>query len=736
MLSARLRAPLAVLWGLICFLGSAASPHSLCAQEAPPLAATAPENTKQDDGKIALVMSMLLSSVQYAHKPFDDAVSSRLLDRYLDALDPQHIYFLQSDRDEFAQWRTTLDDLTKRGDISPALAIFARFQERLKQRADWADAALQNETFTFDGTDTFTTDRKKLPGPQTLEEAHQLWDSYLRYEYLQEKLNKATPEKIKETLTKRYDRSVRTMADFDTDDVLELYLDTMAHVYDPHTDYYGKSAAAGFNILINQSLVGIGAQLEGDPDTGYVKIVSLIPGGPAIRSKKLKAGDRILAVGQGNEGEMVDIQDMNLNKVVDLIRGLQGTTVRLSIHPAAAPDPATRVTVSLVRQQINLAEQSAKAQIVDLPASKGGKALRLGVVDLSVFYQDPQKNKSATADVARLLGKLKREHVAGVILDLRDNGGGSLPEAISMAGLFIKRGPVVQVRDQKGLVSVDEDTDPSVAYDGPLIVLTNRLSASASEIVTGALQDYGRALVVGDASTYGKGTVQTVLGMGSVMARLGMQTPADPGSVHLTIQMFYRPSGASTQLRGVTPSIVLPSLTNVLNVGERSMDNPLPWDRIPAARYTKVNRISAPLLVKLKARSAARVASDKDFAYLRTQIARLKKTQTEKTVSLNEQQRLKERQEAAALLAARRKAQAALPKSNKRIYAITLSNAGTPGLPKPLPANAPETASTASAPDPDADPADADTTPTNDVTLDETERILSDMIALGHQPAK
>ncbi|MDQ2687350.1 MAG: S41 family peptidase, partial [Armatimonadota bacterium] len=510
MLSARVRVSLAVLVGLICFFGSA-RPHSLRAQDASLPPAAAPENTKQDDGKIALVMSMLLSSVQYAHKPFDDAVSSRLLDRYLDALDPQHIYFLQSDRTEFDQWRTTLDDLTKRGDISPAFAIFARFQERLKQRTDWADAALQSQTFTFDGADTFNADRKKLAGPRDLDEAHRLWESYLRYEYLQEKLNKSTPDKIKETLTRRYARSVRTASDLDSDDILELYLDTMAHVYDPHTDYYGKSAAAGFNILINQSLVGIGAQLEGDPDDGYVKIVSLIPGGPALRSKKLKAGDKIQGVGQGASGEMIDIQDMNLNKVVDLIRGLQGTTVRLNIHPAAAPDPATRTVVPLVRQQINLAEQSAKAQIVDLPATTaGGKALRLGVVDLSVFYQDPEKNKSATADVARLLGKLNREHVAGIILDLRDNGGGSLPEAISMAGLFIKRGPMVQIRDQKGRVSVDSDDDPAVAYNGPLIVLTNRLSASASEIVTGALQDYGRALVVGDTSTFGKGTVQTV----------------------------------------------------------------------------------------------------------------------------------------------------------------------------------------------------------------------------------
>ena len=731
MLSARFRVFLAVLLSLLCFLGGA-GPRSLRAQETASPDASQPAAI-QDDAKIVRVMSLLLEDAHYSHRAFDDAVSSRLLDRYLDALDPQHVYFFQSDRAEFDKWRTTLDDLsTKTGDFTPALAIFARFQERMKERADWAAAALQTETFTFTGTDTFTPDRKNLPGPRDRAEAEALWLQQLRYEYLQEKLNKATPDKIKETLSRRYARSARAMAEFGPDDILELYLDTLAHVYDPHSDYYGKASAAGFNILLNQSLVGIGVQME--PDEGYAKVGALIPGGPASKSRKLKIGDRILGVGQGASGEFVDIQDMSLGKVADMIRGPQGTTVRLSIHPADSPDPATRIVVPLIRQEIKLEEQGAKAQIVDLPASASGKPLRVGVVDLPLFYQDPVKNKSATADVARLLAKLKKEHVAGVILDLRSNGGGSLPEAISLTGLFIKRGPVVQVRDQKGAVTVDEDTDPSVAYDGPLIVLTNRLSASASEIVTGALQDYGRALVVGDTSTFGKGTVQSVVGMASVLSHFGLQTQTDPGSIHLTVQKFYRPSGASTQLRGVTPNIILPSLTDALDVGERSLDNPLPWDQIPAAHFARVNRV-APFVARLKARSAARLASDKDFAYLRAQIVRFKKSQQQKTVSLNEPQRLKERQDTAALLAARRKELASRPKPKKRVYAITLKNADAPGLPPPLAATAPP-ATADSGTDPEADPADAGAAPEGDFTLDETERILTDLIAVDRRPAR
>ena len=705
-----------------------------------------------NDANIARVTARILERSHYSKQRLTDEVASKFLDRYMDALDNLHIYFLQTDVAEFEPYRTTLDDLTYKGDTAPAREIFRRFRERLNQQYEYATRLLTNETFEFKSDERVLLNRRTMPHPKNMAEAQSLWRERLRYEYLQEKLNIGRPEliadlvleklkagkpkevapalrektskekaeeivqlieeksgqqtpeaiaqavrqkldrenadEIVKIITRRYTRILRTVNDYDNDDVLQIYLSALTHVYDPHSDYMGKSELENFSIGMKLSLFGIGALLRSED--GFCKIQSLIAEGPAERGKKLKANDKIIAVAQGSQ-PAVDVVDMKLNKVVELIRGPKGTEVRLTIIPGDAADPSVRQTVSLVRDEIKLEDQAAKAKIIDLPADSG-QTIRFGLIDLPSFYaafeleggRSSGERKSTTTDVAKLLKKLQKEKVDGIILDLRRNGGGSLEEAINLTGLFIKEGPVVQVKGPDGTVDVDNDTDPSVAYDGPLIVLTSRFSASASEILAGALQDYGRALIVGDSSTHGKGTVQSLLQLAPIMRGLGGFTPsANPGAIKITIKKFYRASGSSTQLKGVTPDIVLPSFNNHAEVGETALDNPLPWDTIESAKFDKVNRIE-PALAELRKRSESRVAADPDFAFLREEIERYKKTLAEKSISLNEAQRLKEKKEADERMKARRKELAERPESKSKIYEITLKNADDPGLPAPV----------------------------------------------------
>lgn len=674
------------------------------------------------DGQIALVTARMLEKYHYLRQPFDTSVSSKFFARYLEMFDPQHLHFLQSDLAEFEPYRTNLDHLTlpDKGvpDARPATAIFNRFVERLEQRVAYVDQLLQTEKFTFETDERVVLNRKDLPYPKDLAEAKELWRQRLRAEYLQEKLGKmelkkkaaatgnkpsvkaadepadnatidskpkkSDPEEIVETLTHRYHRNLHTFIDWDNDDVLQVYLTALAHVYDPHSDYLGHSQLEGFAIGMNLSLFGIGAELM--TDDGYCVIHRLLPGGPASKSKKIKENDKIVAVAQSNQPP-VDVVDMSLNKAVQLIRGPKGTEVTLTLIPAGAASSA-RTKVTLTRDEIKLEDQEAKAKIIDLPKGTGGN-LRLGVIDLPSFYAsfDPSSSRSkseprsTTADVARLLTKLKQENVNGVILDLRRNGGGSLEEAINLTGLFIKDGPVVQVRDFDGTVQQDDDPDPSVLYDGPLIVLTSKLSASASEILAGALQDYGRALIVGDASTHGKGTVQSVQPLKPFIRAPASLMTNDPGALKLTIKKFYRPSGASTQKKGVVPDIVLPSIFNdAKEFGEQALENPLEYDTIRSAKFDRLNLVE-PYLPELRKRSAGRVAADKEFSYIREDIALFDKQQADKTVSLNEQERLKEKEEADGRQKARDKERLARTETPETVYEISLKQALLPGLP-------------------------------------------------------
>ena len=721
-----------------------------------------------DDARIAVITARLLEQGHYSRHPFDNEYSSRMLDLYLKALDPQHMHFLQTDLDKFEPYRTRLDDLTlKRGDTWPAYEIFTTFRERLEQRTEYAVVLLKDEKFDFSADERVTLNRKDLPAPKDLDAAKQVWRERLRFEFLQEKLARSGEKKkaavkktdstnaapavtkpvkpeaqeIAELLTKRYHRNLHIFQEMDREDVLEIYLTSLAHVYDPHTDYMGKSALEQFKISMSLALFGIGAQLRMDDD-GYCNIERLMPGGPAIKSKQLQEKERIVAVAQSNAAP-VDIVGMNLNKSVQLIRGPKGSEVRLTLE---SPETSVRHVVSLIRDEIPLEDQQAKSKILDLPGPNG-QTTRVGVIDLPSFYASfdtlNSRGKSdprfTSADVAALIKKMKEESVRGIVLDLRRNGGGSLEEAIKLTGLFIKDGPVVQVKGPEGEPIIDSDEDPSILWDGPLVVLTSRFSASASEIVAAALQDYGRALIVGDSSTHGKGTVQSLNQLKSFPQMQNLEVTPDPGALKFTIRKFYRASGASTQFEGVTPDVILPSVLNYSkDIGEKSLDYPLPWDTIESAKFEKVDRV-APYLPELKKNSEQRVAKSKDFAYVREDIANYRKHQEDKTMSLNEKERLKEKAEDDARQKARDKERLARKAPEPKVYEITLKNATLPGLPPPVVKtnslalkldSSGTSIVTAHAALPSGDPdADEDPAPPEvDPTLDETESILVDYL--------
>jgi carboxyl-terminal processing protease len=704
------------------------------------------EDERQSETSISKVVSSLLERSHFSRQAFDDAMSAKFLNRYIDTLDALHLHFLKSDIDEFEKkYRDSLDELTmKRGDASPCHEMFARLYQRAEQRANYAQELLRTEKFEFTGNDEYLINRKEAPRPVDMNAAKALWRQHLRYEYLQEKLNKQKPLEIQNTLSNRYTLMIKTLKDTSPDEVLEIYLTALAHVYDPHSDYMGHNQLENFSIGMKLSLFGIGALL-GTKD-GYCHIEQLMPGGPAELSKKLKPKDKIIAVAQG-PGEPVDVVGWKLSKIVELIRGPKGTEVKLTVIPVGAPDPSTRKIITLVRDEIQLVNSEAKAKIIDVPSSSGGQH-RLGVIDLPSFYADfgldgrrEKNHKSTTTDVAKLLNKLNEEKVDGIILDLRRNGGGSLEEAINLTGLFIKKGPVVQTKDPTGEIVVDSDTDPTMLYSGPLIVLTSRFSASASEILAGALQDYGRAVIVGDSSTHGKGTVQSLIQLKSIMEMAKLNTGStDPGALKLTVRKFYRAGGSSTQLKGVIPDIILPSANNYAEIGESALENPLPWDEVPTAKLDKFNLVK-PYIDGLQKRSSSRIADSKDYSYVREDIERFRKALQEKSVSLNEAKRLQEKKEIEESAAARKKERLARKESEQKVYEITLKNAETPGLPAPVqPTNTVASATvvdplTDHASDDDEDGGLADETkgPSLDVTLEETKHILSDYIGLWRE---
>lgn len=719
------------------------------------------------DADIAQTFARVLQTTHYSRHKFDDEISARFFERYLEVLDPQRIYFLQSDLEEFSPLRTQLDDLIVRyGSSTNAYDIFNRFLKRFDQSYALVMELLRTNDFQFTGDDKFTFDRKTAERPRDLAEAQSLWRDRLRSEYLAEKLsagdrkellakfqvhiangtwdpltryltNKFSPEKAAELtqfarlqyeaaakaaaaakpvtvgggkpdvvapslvesvvqqieqrlaadtheetvkkLTRRYNSSLRNLKQFESDEVLQFWLSALGHAYDPHTDYFGKRELDQFSIAMNLALSGIGATLTSED--GYTVIKSLVAGAPAEKSKQVKVNDKIVGVAQGDV-DFVDVQGEKLSKVVEQIRGPKGTRVRLLVIPEGA-DPSVRKVVSIVRDEVKLEDSEAKAKLVEL--IHDNRTNRIGVIDLPSFYANfpvagrRGSGKTTTGDVAKLIKKLVAEGAEGLVLDLRRNGGGSLEESINLTGLFIKAGPVVQVRNYDGSKQVDESQDEVPLYDGPLAVLTSRFSASASEILAGALQDHDRAVIVGDTSSHGKGTVQTVQELGLYLGK----TAENPGAAKVTIRKFYRPSGASTQLKGVVPDIILPSVVSYMEVGESSLDNALTWDTISPASYQRANRIS-PILPELSKRSAERVATDRGFDYVREDIQRFQKAQAEKSVSLNEAVRRTEIAENKARAEARKKELASRKEALPTTWEITLKNVDLPGLPAPM----------------------------------------------------
>ncbi|KXS39469.1 MAG: carboxyl-terminal processing protease [Halomonadaceae bacterium T82-2] len=568
----------------------------------------------------------------YADVTLDDAWSRRAFDRFLDVLDSQRAYLLQRDVDAFSDLRTSLDDAVTQGKLTRVYALYDRYQQRVETRLKWLLARVDDGLdFDYTSQARLALDRESAGWAGDEGALDTLWHKRLKNAALSLSLSDQSPEAVKKTLHDRYEGQLSRVSQTKPEDVLELFMAAVTGTVDPHTEYFSPRQSESFDIQMRLSLEGIGALLQTEGE--YVKVASLVPGGPAAKSGVLQPADRIVAVGQGDSGEMVNVVGMRLDDVVELIRGPKGSTVRLDVIPAKAVDVTRSHVVKIVRDTVELEDQAASSDVVTLHRDDGDH--RIGVIKIPTFYVDfdawqagEEDYRSSTRDVAKEIKKLKAQNVEGILLDLRNNGGGALQEANSLVGLFIDRGPTVQVRDARGRISLYGDTDSGVAYDGPLGVLVNRLSASASEIFAGAIQDYGRGLIIG-TQTFGKGTVQTL-------------SDLSHGQIKLTRAKFYRVSGESTQLRGVTPDISFPSLIDPQTIGESSLDNALPWDTVRAVQYRRYGNPGA-YLDTLKADHRQRVEQEPNFLYLEQQASLIKKLREQQTsVSLNREQRKRE----------------------------------------------------------------------------------------------
>ena len=590
------------------------------------------------------LVTEFIQKSHYSHISVDDELSSRVMDRYIESLDGNRMYLLDSDIEFFESYRYQLDDIVRSKPLDPVYEMFSVYQTRVRERLGFALSQLESEP-DFTVKEDYQFDRSEEPWAKTEAELDEIWRKRVKNDVLRLELADKPWEESQELLRKRYKRYLKRIDQVKADDVFETFMNAFAHTLDPHSSYLSPRNSEEYRIQMSLSYFGIGASLQLDED--YVQIVNIIPGGPAAIDGKLKPKDRITGVAQGPEGEMVDVIGWRLDDVVDLIRGPANTVVRLQIIPAGALPGSSEKTIALMRDQVKLEEQAAKSDIVTVP--RDGREWRIGVIEVPSFYRDyramssgDKDYTSTTRDVKRLIGELEEEGIDGLVLDLRGNGGGHLTEATALSGLFIDNGPVVQLRNSSGRISRLDDPDPvaRVAYNGPLTVLVDRFSASASEIFAAAIQDYARGVIIGQ-QTFGKGTVQNLY---SLDQYLKPEDGPGYGQLTLTIGKYYRVTGESTQHRGVDPDITLPSLIDTEQFGESVRDSALPWDTIQTTRF----RAGEPLdstIESLTASQMERAKTDPNFQYLVDRTRDAEEARQRKTVSLNYEQRLTEREE-------------------------------------------------------------------------------------------
>lgn len=592
-------------------------------------------------GAEANLTLQLLETFHYRKLAMNDSLSAVILNDYIGTLDNNKSYFLQSDIDEFQVYSDKIDDLLKASNVNVAYVIYDRFKARFDERMDYVYKTLLKYEFDFTLDETYESDRSELPYAKDKEELEEIWRKIIKSQVLSLKLNGKADSSINKTIVSRFDRFKKALAQYKSDDVFEIYMNSIAESFDPHTNYFSPKAYDKFQQDMSLSLEGIGARLQTDND--FTKVVEILPGGPAMKSDLIHPDDRIVGVGQGEHGEMVDVIGWRIDDVVQLIKGPKGTTVRLEILPAQSGIYGPSTTISLVRDKIKLEDMEAKAEVV--PVTRNGVKYNFGVITLPGFYRDfeayyngdPNYN-STTRDVKRLIQELQTKKIDGLMIDLRNNGGGSLEEAIELTGLFIENGPVVQVKSSNKKVVIRKDEDLEINYEGPLTVMINRFSASASEIFAGAIQDYGRGVIIGE-TTFGKGTVQNVVDLGRY---LNLPEGERAGQVKLTIQKFYRVTGSSTQHLGVHPDINFPSAFGADEFGESGRPSALPWDQIKSAKYDPVNKVSDKLITEISSEYKERLQTDRFLKELVEETEELKSSISKSTVSLNEEKRKKE----------------------------------------------------------------------------------------------
>jgi carboxyl-terminal processing protease len=625
--------------GILLLAGVGADPVPLSPAITPAAAASGELVPSERHRRVMRLVSEVVERQHYRQAPLDDAMSSLIYERYLEALDGSRSYLLASDIAEFEPVRYQLDDAIERADAAPAFGIFTRFQQRNREVLRYALELLDTEPdFTID--ESFRFDRSDEGWPETVDELHELWRKRVKNDALSLLLAGKTWPEAREILQKRYERVAKRIEQITADDVFETFMNAYSHVYDPHSNYLSPRNSEEYNIAMSLSYEGIGASLQLVDD--YVTIMNVLPGGSAAASTELKVGDRITAVGQGESGALTDVVGWRLDDVVQLIRGPENSYVRLQILPASASPGTQEAQLALKRSKITLESQAAKKELHTI--KRGDETLRVGVISVPSFYQDFQARmkgdpdyRSTTRDAQRLVGELKAEGIDSLVVDLRDNGGGHLSEATGLVGLFVERGPVVQLRETSGRIEVLDDPEPGVAWEGPLVVLVNRASASASEIFAGAIQDYQRGLVVGQ-QTYGKGSVQNLY----PLDRYALGPKAGFGQLTVTIGKYYRVTGDSTQHRGVEPDITLPSVLDTDDIGESTRESALPWDRINAARYTP-EPAELPVVSIISRAHEERIAQNPDFVALQADVDALAQLRSQRDVSLNLEKRRAER---------------------------------------------------------------------------------------------